>query len=235
MSMETPRAKNILPEQKAPRKPSKLPPIMTTSTTNLIRFQSDLKDHIKGEFKYQYIRNGTHIVTNEMADYSAMKSYLEENNLHYFTFSPNSKKPIKAVIRCLPPDLPTEDILNSLENLGFNVINNRQMMATKTAPNRQTHVEPLPLLLVTLTRNIKSQEIFKLNSLNFGHVWANCKQTPLYLWCSGGYLHREGPEKKNTESMPSSCNCTLGGEKRHPVSYQICSQVKGELQRIRAK
>jgi hypothetical protein len=72
--------------------------------------------------------------------------------------------------------------------------------------------------LVTLTRNVKSQKIFKLNSLNhimikvelyraqigltncyncqnFGLVWANCKQPPLCLWCCGGHLNRECPEK----------------------------------------
>jgi hypothetical protein len=37
-----------------------------------------------------------------MANYSTMKSYLEKNNLHCFTFSPNSEKPIKAVIHHLP-------------------------------------------------------------------------------------------------------------------------------------
>jgi hypothetical protein len=45
-----------------------------------------------------------------MTDYSAMKSYLEKNNLQYFAFSPNSEKPLKAVIRHLPPDTPAEDI-----------------------------------------------------------------------------------------------------------------------------
>jgi hypothetical protein len=65
-----------------------------------------------------------------MADYSAMKSYLEKNNLHYFTFSPNSKKPIKAIIHHLPPDMTTEDISNNLEDLGSNIINVRQMTAT---------------------------------------------------------------------------------------------------------
>jgi hypothetical protein len=130
-----------------------------------------------------------------------MKSYLEKNNFHYFTFSPNSEKPIKAPIRHLPADTPAEDIFNSLEDLGFNVINLRPMTATRRTPNEQTHVELLPLFLVTLTRNIKSQEMLKLNNLNdsiikaelyraqigltqcyncqnFGHVWANCKQPP---------------------------------------------------------
>jgi hypothetical protein len=40
---------------------------------------------------------------------------------------------------------------NSLEDLGFNVINVRQVTATLRAPNgQQTHVEPFPLYLVTV-------------------------------------------------------------------------------------
>jgi hypothetical protein len=42
------------------------------------------------------------LITKEVANYLAMKSYLEKNNLHHFTFSPNSKKPIEAIIRHLP-------------------------------------------------------------------------------------------------------------------------------------
>jgi hypothetical protein len=88
-----------------------------------------------------------------MLDYSGMKSYLEKNNLRYFTFLPNSKKPIEAVICHLPPDMPAEDISSALKNLGSDIM--RQMMATRTAPNRQTHMEPLLLFLITLTRNVK--------------------------------------------------------------------------------
>jgi hypothetical protein len=83
---------------------------------------------------------------------------VEKNNPHYFTFSPNSEKPIKAVIRHFPPDT-SADISNSLEDLGFNVINVRQTTAPRTAPNGQTHVEYLRVSLVTLTRNIKSRDI----------------------------------------------------------------------------
>jgi hypothetical protein len=50
------------------------------------------------------------------------------------------------------------------------------------------------------------------------------------LWCGGGHLHRECPEK-----TLSCCNCTLEeGEKPHPASYQGCSHVKGKLQWRRA-
>jgi hypothetical protein len=149
---------------------------------------------------------------------------------------------MRAVIRHLPPDTPAEDISNSLEDLGFNVINVRQMTTTRRAPNGKTHVEPLPVFLVTLTRNMKSQEIFKLNSVNriiikvelnraetgltecyncqnFGYIWANSKEPPLCLWCGGGHLHMEYPEKTNTESTSKCCNCTLvEREKPHPAS-----------------
>jgi hypothetical protein len=103
-----------------------------TFTTNLIRSQSDLEGHVQGEYELRNTRNGTRIITKEMADYLAMKSYLEKNNLHYFTFSPNSEKPIKVVICHFPPDTPEEYISNSFEDLGFNVINGRQMTATRT-------------------------------------------------------------------------------------------------------
>jgi hypothetical protein len=89
-----------------------------------------------------------------MADYSATKFYLEKNNLQYFTFSPYSEKHIKALIHRLPPDAPAEDISNSLEDLGFNVV--RQLTTNRRAPNGQTHVETLPLFLVTLIRYVKS-------------------------------------------------------------------------------
>jgi hypothetical protein len=136
-----------------------------------------------------------------MADYSAMKYYLEKNNLHYFTFSQNSEKPIKAVTvtflltrqwKVFPTALGTK----------AHLINVRQMTATPTAPNGHTHLEPLLLFFVTSIRNIKVQKIYKLNSLkhiiikvelyrvqtdlmqccncqNFGHVRVNCKLNPL--------------------------------------------------------
>jgi hypothetical protein len=42
----------------------------------------------------------------------------------------------------------------------------RQLTTSRRAPKVQTQLENLPLFLVFLTRNVKSQEIFKLSSLN---------------------------------------------------------------------
>jgi hypothetical protein len=47
MDTETTEAEKTLPEQEAPRKPGTPPPIMMTYTINFIRFQSDLKEHVR--------------------------------------------------------------------------------------------------------------------------------------------------------------------------------------------
>jgi hypothetical protein len=52
MDTETSGAENTLAEQEASRKPGRPPLRIMTSTTNLIRLQSELKDHMKGEYKF---------------------------------------------------------------------------------------------------------------------------------------------------------------------------------------
>jgi hypothetical protein len=85
MGTETTGAANALPEQETPKKSGRPPPVVMTSITNLIRLQSDLNAHIKGEYEFRNTRNGTRKITKEMAHYSAMKFYLGKNNLQYFT------------------------------------------------------------------------------------------------------------------------------------------------------
>jgi hypothetical protein len=121
---------------------------------------------------------------------------------------------------------------------------------TSTRPRASAN---LPLSLVTLPRSVKSQEIFELTSLShviikveayraqrgltqcyncqqFGHAWANCKQPPRCVWCGGGHLHRDCPEKENRESTPAY-NCKLAEERPHPSNYRGCKLAREELQK----
>jgi hypothetical protein len=153
-----------------------------------------------------------------MADFSAIRSLFESNNLHYFTFCHKSQKPIKAVIWQLPVSSPAEDISDGLVNLVFDVISVKQMSATRLSPAEGASTVNIPLFLITLPRTSKSHEIFKLTSLRnigirveaykaqtgltqcyncqqFGHIWANCRQPPRCMWCGAVTCTRNGRKK----------------------------------------
>jgi hypothetical protein len=133
------------------------------------------------------------------------------------------------------------------------------MSSTGRSQPQGTPPRNLPLFLITLPRTAWSQEISQLTALchiatgveayraqngltqchncqQFVHVWANCKQTPRCLWCGGGHLHKECPEKENAASTPACCKCQLvEGEKPHPANYRGCKHAREELQRRKAQ
>jgi hypothetical protein len=71
---------------------------------------------MKEDFEFRNTRNGTRVITRGMADFLAVKSHFEGNNLSFYNFFPKSEKPIKAVIRHLPINTPAEDIFDGLVN-----------------------------------------------------------------------------------------------------------------------
>jgi hypothetical protein len=93
-------------QQPSTSKTGRPPPIVLTSTTNLMQLQRHVKILVTGSSVFRNIRSGTRTVTKDMADFSAIKKHLESCNLSYFTFFPKSEKPIKAVIRHLPQNTP---------------------------------------------------------------------------------------------------------------------------------
>jgi hemin uptake protein HemP len=68
MDTESTETENTVPDKEAPKNSGRPPPIVMTSTTNLIRLQGDLKEHVKGEYEFRNTRNGTRIITKEMTD-----------------------------------------------------------------------------------------------------------------------------------------------------------------------
>jgi hypothetical protein len=134
-------------QQPAANKAGSPPPIVLTSATNLLALQKRIREIVAGNFEFRNTRSGTRIVTKEMADFSAIRKYLDQNNLSYYTFFPKSEKPIKAVVRHLPANTPAQDISEGLVDLGFDIISVRQMSTSRrptseaSTPKKTT---PLP-------------------------------------------------------------------------------------------
>jgi hypothetical protein len=193
-------------EEATPGKTGRPPPIVITATVNLLQLQKHIKSVVKDNFEIRNSRNGTRVITKTLGDCAEVKSYLETNNLHYFSFYPKPIKPTKAVIHNIPLNTPAQDISDRLMDLGFDIISVKQMSTTRRSRSEGTLSKNLPPFLITLPRTAKSQEIFRLTALchiairveafraqkgltqchncqQFGHVWANCKQPPRCVWC----------------------------------------------------
>jgi hypothetical protein len=79
------------PHQESTSKSGRAPPVVLTATINLIQFQKTFKGFVSGSFEFRNTRNRTMIVTKEMADFSAIKIFLETNMLSFYTFFRNRK------------------------------------------------------------------------------------------------------------------------------------------------
>jgi hypothetical protein len=120
-------------EDAVPGKTDRPPPIILTS----------LKSVVKENFEFRNTRNGTRAIMSGMANFQAVKSHLQYNNLAYYTFYPKSEKPIKAVIRHLPHN-PAEDISDALVSFGFDVISVKQITDTCRSPPEVSKTINLP-------------------------------------------------------------------------------------------
>jgi hypothetical protein len=89
-------------EETVPAKTCKTPPSILTSAANLIQMLKQMKNVVKKDFVFRNNRSGTRDITRSMADFLAVKSNFEGNNLSFYTFFPKPETPIKAVIRYLP-------------------------------------------------------------------------------------------------------------------------------------
>jgi hypothetical protein len=131
-------------EEEVPGRTDRPPPIILTSTTNLIRLQTQLQSVVKENFEFRRTRNGTRVITRGMADFRSVKFHFDSNNLSCYPLYPKSEKPMKAVIRRLPHNTPAEDISDRLVSLRFDVISVKQMTATRRSPPEGSKTINLP-------------------------------------------------------------------------------------------
>jgi hypothetical protein len=62
-------------------------------------------------------------------------------------------------------NISSEDTILALQGLGYKIISVKQMAAKRPTPEEGGTLVSLPFFLVTLVRNQKSQEIFKISNL----------------------------------------------------------------------
>jgi hypothetical protein len=188
---ETPSSDNNLEKGRPPL-------IVLTSEVYLLSLHKDLKPMETVEF-FRNTTAGTRITTKVMADYKAIQNLSRQKDLQFFTFYTKGARAVKSVIRHLPSNTSSEDITVALKELGYEAISVKQMTAKRPSPEGRVTLVSLPFFLITLVRNQKSLDIFKISSLcniivkveayksksrltqcyncqRFGHIWVHCRQ-----------------------------------------------------------
>jgi hypothetical protein len=144
------------------------------------------------------------------------------------------------MLRHVPHNTPAEDIYHGLIDLGLDVITFKQMWASRLSSVEGTATIIRPFFLITSTRTTKYQETFILqglcqveaykerDALTQCHIWANCKQPPRRLCCTGGDLQKDCPERHNACSTLECCQLLTSRKKYctvlQPPQLQACQE-----------
>ncbi|GBL86998.1 hypothetical protein AVEN_92795-1 [Araneus ventricosus] len=182
--------------------------------------------------KYQrgYIRISPH----SLEDRDKIIETLDKNEKEYVLSEPPESRPIKIVIKNLPPDHSKERIVRDLEENKYKVIRINQLrnFRLKTL---------LPIFLVELAKTPNSNNIFQVEKINnfsvkiehyrkkqratmcyrcsdFYHSARNCKCKPRCIKCNGTHETRSCSIKSKIDN-PVCINCNESG---HLASWKGC-------------
>ncbi|GFT55630.1 RNA-directed DNA polymerase from mobile element jockey [Trichonephila clavipes] len=149
-----------------------------------------------------------------------------------FTFQFPEEKEYRVVIKGLPADMPVEDILEELEEMGIHPKECRVMISRKTG-------QPMPLFSVFLEKNPDNRNIYNLKELcsmkievdtmrkkfgpaqcyrcqGFFHSSRFCTRNPKCVKCGKPHLTRDCTKKR--EEDPTCCHC----QGNHPANFTGC-------------
>ncbi|GBN75378.1 hypothetical protein AVEN_8063-2-1, partial [Araneus ventricosus] len=181
-----------------------------------------------------YDRGYIRISPNSSEERTKIIEYLDKTEKEYVLSEAPTERPIKIVIKGVPPDHSREKITQELESLNYKVlrINHLRNFRLKTLH---------PIVLVELEKTPNVEEIFKINKVNllkvtieayrrkqratmrfscsdFYHSARNCKRKPRCIKCNGSHETRNCDIKTIIEN-PSCMNCNENG---HLASWRGC-------------
>nr|CAD7196590.1 unnamed protein product [Timema douglasi] len=104
-------------QDKQPRQ--RIPPIVVRGTTNYSKITKAMKEKLKGTYKIFYIKEGLKLQVATLEDFKSMQTYLKLTGQEYHTFTLPRDRPLKVVIKGLPPNMTTDEIKEELREIGY--------------------------------------------------------------------------------------------------------------------
>ncbi|GBM53737.1 hypothetical protein AVEN_159541-1 [Araneus ventricosus] len=183
---------------------------------------------------YKYYRGYIRISPHSLEDRDKIIETLDKSEKEYVLSEPPESRPIKIVIKNLPPDHSKDRIVSDLEENKYKVIRINQ-------PRNYRLKTFLPIFLVELAKTPNANNIFQVEKINnfnvkiehyrkkqratmcykcsdFFHSARNCKCKPRCIKCNGTHETRMCTIKTKIEN-PVCINCKENG---HLASWKGC-------------
>jgi len=208
-----------------------IPPIFIYEKENWLTLANALKGICEGKITAKSGPESIKLKLENVNDFKAASTYLDNHNIEYHTFTLEKSKFFKVVIKGLPTSITDTQVKDELKAQGYE--------ATYTAQLKDRNKKPMPIYQATFKKEERNKEIFKLSTLcyckvrvesyrkpkeivqchrcqRFNHTTNNCKAMPKCVKCAGDHLTKECKKPRDT---PAKCaNC---GE-NHPANYRGC-------------
>lgn len=168
-----------------------------------------------------------------------LTSYLREKKIPYYTYALEEERLLRVVIRRVPREIPTTDVVESLKAQNYPVREVHRMYHHITKAT-------FDMVLVILDRTREGKDIFNLkyvcglyrisvepprksqypsqchNCQSYGHSARNCHLRPRCVKCTEDHSTNEC---KRTRDSPDPPSCVLCGEMGHPANYRGCPRA----------
>ncbi|GFR19666.1 putative RNA-directed DNA polymerase from transposon X-element, partial [Trichonephila clavata] len=208
------------------------PPITIDNVSNSAAFLKKLQTMTKEDFMERVIGKGLRIYPKTPQAYRTIRSYIDKEKLETYTYQLSEEKELKAVIRGMPSDMPPQEIMDALLELGITV-NDCHVMT-----NRKTGL-PMPLFLISLPKNDANRDVYNITELcymkiiveilnkrhgpaqcfrcqGFFHSSKYCTRNPKCVKCGKPHFTKDCKKTRDTEA--TCCHC----QGNHPANYSGC-------------
>ncbi|GFU76077.1 nucleic-acid-binding protein from transposon X-element [Trichonephila clavipes] len=140
------------------------------------------------------IGKGLRVYPKTPQAYHKIRSFIDHEKLESYTYQLNEEKELKVVIRGMPSDMPPQQIIEGLSELGL-TINDCHVMI-----NRKTGL-PMPLFLLSLPKNEPNKDVYNITELCYMKIKIEPleeKKNPAQCFRCRGFstaqvLHQETP------------------------------------------
>lgn len=209
---------------------AKIPPIVFRDKTKWCRVSTEIRRKGYNFVKAQNISDGIRVFPATEADFRGMVRFVTAEQVPFHTYQLPSEKMLHIVIRCIPSEIPEQEVLLQLRELGFSPESVARMRKSRGGA-------PMPLVLVKISKD--QSKIYTLKELvsldvsvetlrakpsigqcyrcqRYGHVQSRCTAPRKCVSSGGEHPSGECPRPKSERSTCANCGET------HPANYRGC-------------